>query len=409
MKKLFFFLAVTGLLYGESVLMYQDAKDLAKSTNNYFKNNFDSAISKPLTSDASFSTVSGNKTFKANLTCNEQVKSFLSISYTGISDIALNVSLDKNLDGTKESSYSFSGVSGLGTNGIIICSANTFNTCKYYKWGINSNGDLITILTDRINFKNGYCINSSCGSLSRYNKRELLEDIGGAISSIYQTYSSNYLITKTSNDGTNIEFFGQNFNECSNLQGRNNLPSYSETNDAQLDPTQAISNDTHSSYYVLRTSLENNTSSLTSDEKTTITRVNQSIQDTASFDKSSKTFSYTAEQKDENGTWITSNNGGTVQVDIGDNSIKYCEVQYLIDNTQIHSDNTEHTTQSNEIETYKSDVRQCTGEGYTVCPFDTSKGETIKHDCGNINNFAEVTSKISTLQQMSNDFTCTQE
>jgi hypothetical protein len=66
------------------VLFANDGMQTGNNLRGHF-NNFQSNVSNPMTSDANFHTVDGSSNFKANLTCSEQTKSFLEITYNGTS------------------------------------------------------------------------------------------------------------------------------------------------------------------------------------------------------------------------------------------------------------------------------------------------------------------------------------
>jgi hypothetical protein len=58
-----------------------------------------------------------------------------------------------------------------------------------------------------------------------------------------------------------------------------------------------------------------------------------------------------------------------------------------------------------ETDTYKTTIRECTGQNYDICPVDTTR-EVIKSQCGENDDFAEVTSALFALQEMANDISC---
>jgi hypothetical protein len=118
-------------------------------------------------------------------------------------------------------------------------------------------------------------------------------------------------------------------------------------------------------------------------------------------DTSDYTFTYNSSQKDEDGHWIASNHDGKINIDFLQPDIKYCEVKFLTENTQILSPgDTKNTT------IWHTKILECTGENYDICPYDTNKGEIVKHPCGEIDNFAEVTSVISILKNETDDISC---
>lgn len=392
-NKIFYLLIFTNLFAANEGI------EVGKNLKGHF-NNVQTNVAAPLTSNSDFKTVNGSKSFKANLTCNETIKPFLEISYSGTSDITINVSIDTDLNGSKDKIFSFDGVSGVGTNGIIKCSTNSWKNCKYFLWNILNNNLTLseTVLT---NLGGPYCINSSCGSLSVNQKINVLDTIGGAISSMYQSSNSNYLITKTQNDGNKIVFYGQNYQDCTNYKEQ--APSKSH----DLDTTNVIasqSKDENSVYYVLNEEVKNqNTNKFDTDVKqTTVIKNSVSVKG----DTSDYTFTYSGKTQNEDGSWSTRNDNAKVNIDFLNPNIKYCEIKYLEENSILFSDGQTHHSSSGDTKTWKTKIVECTGNDYSICPVDTSKGEIIKHPCGQIDNFAEATSILMAIDEAVDDFSC---
>ncbi|MFW3357289.1 hypothetical protein [Aliarcobacter butzleri] len=392
-NKIFYLLIFTNLFAANEGI------EVGKNLKGHFSN-VQTNVAAPLTSNSDFKTVNGSKSFKANLTCNETIKPFLEISYSGTSDITINVSIDTDLNGSKDKIFSFDGVSGVGTNGIIKCSTNSWKNCKYFLWNISNNNLTLseTVLT---NLGGPYCINSSCGSLSVNQKINVLDTIGGAISSMYQSSNSNYLITKTQNDGNKIVFYGQNYQDCTNYKEQ--APSKSH----DLDTTNVIasqSKDENSVYYVLNEEVKNqNTNKFDTDVKqTTVIKNSVSVKgDTTDY-----TFTYSGKTQNEDGSWSTRNDNAKINIDFLNPNIKYCEIKYLEENSILFSDGQTHHSSSGDTKTWKTKIVECTGNDYSICPVDTSKGEIIKHPCGQIDNFAEATSILMAIDEAVDDFSC---
>lgn len=395
-NKIFCLLVITNLF----------AANEGVQTGNNLRNHFSNIqtnVSAPLTSDAEFKTVNGSESFSANLTCNETIKPFLEIDYSGTSDILINVKVDTDLNGTMDKTFAFSGVSGVATNGIIKCSTNSWSNCKYFLWNISNNN--LTLQETTLNNLGGpYCINSSCGSLSANQKTNILDTIGGAISSMYQSSNSNYLITRTQNNGNKIVFYGQNYNDCQNFTDE--APSQSQN----LDTTNVIasqSNDENSVYYVLNQNVENqNNNNFDSDVNQAVSvKNNVSVEG----DTSDYTFTYSGKTQNEDGSWSMRNDDAKVNIDFLNPDIKYCEIKYLETNSTVFSDGETHQSSSGDTETWKTKIVECTGTNYDICPVDTNNGEIIKHPCGDVDNFAEATSILTAINEAVDDFSCSLE
>lgn len=383
MVKLFFFLLLAG-----SSLLAQDTT--GNTSRNYVVSNFNSAIANPMTTDTNFTTMDGKKSFKANLTCGSSTVSFLEITYTGTSDINVTVKLDKNLDGIKESTYNFTGISGVGANGVVKCNSNSWANCRYYSFSYN--GSLLSLYEEsRTKLGGLYCINSSCGSLSATNQTDILNSLGGAISGVLSAYHSNYMVTKTSNTGTKIEYFGQSLSNCNG--GNTSMP-FSETNgdiilkqkvDSNMSSNIVYNNVISSSQNYTKTNTYTNTFS---NYKTTNQQMNNTL--TLNNDLS---FSYSTTQGTGTGSLVGANL----------TSAKFCQITREVKGSDVYSDGTNKTVTSS-TKTYEDEILQCTGANYDVCPI--VAGETIKYNCGQISNFAEVTSALSAVEEATNDFTC---
>ncbi|MEK6659646.1 MAG: hypothetical protein AABY36_08210 [Campylobacterota bacterium] len=385
-KVIFLLLAASGLLLGD---------DTGRQSRNYVVNNFQTAIANPMTSDSSFVTMDGRKRFQANLTCSNSARSFLEISYSGSSDIAISVLFDKDLDGSKESSFSFSGISGVAANGVIKCDSNSWNNCRYYSFIYNGTS-LSLQEVSRNNIGGAYCINSSCGSLAVSQKVETLNALGGAISNVISSYHSSYLVTRTLNDGIKIEYYGQSYTDCSNLSayGTANIPYNERGGDLvirqRLDttlPNNVVYNNTVNNAQRQTASTELR-SSFSSFKQT-----NQQLANTLTLNDD-LTFAYTTEGRNGDGALV------------GDNLInaKYCQITKPIESAVVYSDGNNRANSTTNTTTYKDFIVECIGDNFDICP--VGAGEILKYDCGQIDNFGEVTSALSSINEATKDFAC---
>ena len=393
-NKLVYILIVTNLIAAN------EGVQTGNNLRGHFSNVKDN-VSTPLTSNSNFRTVNGSKTFKANLTCNDTVSPFLEITYTGTSDITVSIKVDTDLNGSYDKSYSFSSISGVGTNGVVKCSPNTWTNCKYFLWSL-SNNTLFLQETNLSNLGGAYCINASCSSISATQRVNILDTIGGAISSMYQASNANYLITKTINDGNKIVFYGQNYQNCQNHKGN----VHQGTN---LDTTTVVnnqSNDTNSTYYVFNKNVENQNKNKYDSEVNKTVAVKKSVSVNGNTDN--YTFTYSGQQQNQDGTWSVKNGDAKINIDFLNPDIKYCEVKYLEENTMVFTDGSTHHSSTGDKQTWKTKILECTGTDYSVCPVNSGSGEIIKHPCGEIDNFAEATSILMAVEEASDDLTCSQ-
>ena len=402
MKKALSLLIINLLLIANENI--DDGKTDGNNILHYYKDNFTSTITNPLTNDTNFTTQSG-KSFQASISCNDEARKFIDITYSGTSDIDINIEIDKNLNNSS-SNYAINGVSGICSNGFIKCNSNSWDNCSYFKYSYN--GDLSVYEVSLSELSGCSCINSSCQSPSMYYKQALLGDIGGTISNIVANYYPNYNISLFTHDNTHIEYYAQKQGECLNTQGDTGI-GYSETDDSSIisqteDLKSTQSDDENSAYSVVINSMNNQNTNNYTNDLDDLKVVQQNI--AVDGDTNDYTFSYSSKQKDGDGNWYVQNENGSMQIDFTNTEAKYCEVKYLKINSQIHSDETEHTTQNNKTQMWQTEIRECTGENKDICPYDENIGEMIKHPCGEIDNFAEATSQLQSLQAMADDISC---
>lgn len=391
-NRIFFLLSILNLYANDGI-------DTGNNLRTYFSD-VQNNIAAPLTSNTEFKTLNGKKNFSANLTCNDTLNSFLEITYSGFSDITLNITVDIDLNGTKDKYFSFSGISGIGTNGVVICNSNSWNNCKYFLWNLTNNN--LSLQEVKLTDLSGvYCINSSCGNLATNQKTTILNTIGGTISSLYQNSNSNYLVTKTSNDGNKILFYGQNYQNCQNL--KDSAPSQSQA----LDTTNVIntqSKNENSIYYTFNKNVQNQNQNNFNNDINETMNVRKSIN--VNGNKDDYTFTYSGKQKNQDGSWSLKNDNAKVNIDFLNPNIKYCEIKYLDENSIVFSDSSTHYSSVGETKTWKTKIIECLGVNYDTCPINTNKNEIIKHPCGDIDNFAEATSILNTVNEAVSDFSC---
>lgn len=367
------------------------------STLNYFKSNMSGTINTPMTTDQKLTTVDGSKNGDAKLMCSgSTAKEFLTISYTGTSDINILVQMDKNLDGTKETSWSYSGISGICSNGAVICSSGSWSNCKYYTW-TNTSGTLSLSQTPSSQVGGCYCINSSCGGLAATNNKSILNDIAGGIAPL-MTDSTQYVITKTENTGQSVKYWGQNYSNCSNSNGNRANVSLdgsniqSQTDSAVLNQSQ---NNT-SAYYVLNQGSGNSTT-LDSNYKTDLTNRSTTVRASSSNANGTNNYSYTDKLSGSsvniNGSLLLGSQG----------KAKYCEVEWSQNNTDAFQDDTNRKNSTSNNQMKYNEIRECTNN-WSVCP--VNNGESIKNQCGAIDNFAEVAGALNAVSEATKDMVC---
>lgn len=377
-------------------------KTFGTNYGSYYGNNMKSELFTPMTSDNNFKTKDGAKTFKANMTCGDSSKSFMSVTYTigspqnGAVPV---IQIDKNLDGTKE--YSFTSpytASAICTNGIAVCTNGAFDGaggCNYYSWSYD--GTSISLkLTDPKQMSSCSCINNTCGALASTQKDTISNKIASGIYAVLSSYSSSYIVSQTQTNNGIVEYFGQKTDNCQNFQGTAPTTGVNTSMDAssQMMNQSADSKSPYSSLLGGSSNYATNSAPLTSKVGST-TSSSKTIRTSITHTDGTTDFA----TKDANGTTLF----GHVGIPLDSDNKEYCQVKWLEQANDVFTDNTERSTSTTSGEQWRIETRECTNH---ICPFQASKGESVKHECGNINNFAEATSAFSAVQELANDITC---
>jgi len=370
---------------------WTSGKSLGTSMLNYFKSDMSTTISNPITTETQLSTVDGSKQGNAQLICSEgNSKEYLAITYSGTSDISITFQMDKNLDGTKESSWNFSGVSGICSNGVVKCSSGTWGNCQYYQWVYNSS-TLQLSSTTAASLGGCYCVNSSCGSPAATEKTKILNDIAGGAGALISSSNSKLVITKTQNDGTSVKYWGQDYSNCNSgsmtTATSSNIDSLTETTKA------SEASNTSSAYYVVSQGATNATT-LDSSYKSSLTSRTTTARNSAT-NTSGNDYTY-------NDSLINGTVSGSLFLGSNENA-KYCEVQYTVTDTTAYTDGTNKSTSTTSATTTKTEIRECIND-WKDCP--VYNGETIKHGCGAISDFAEVTAALNAVSEAVKDMVC---
>ena len=111
--------------------------------------------------------------------------------------------------------FSISGVSGVCSNGFIICDPGTWINCMPYKF-FGSGGNLTIGRVGIVELSGCFCINNSCGNgLVWHNLPYVLKIFGGAAAGALQKGDPRFAVSQVKIDGNTIQFFGQQEGGCS--------------------------------------------------------------------------------------------------------------------------------------------------------------------------------------------------
>jgi hypothetical protein len=234
--------------------------------------------------------------------------------------------------------------------------------------------------------------------------------MSASIAAVLQQASTDYIITRTYTSDSYIELYGENQGNCSDSSkysaSLTSVPSHTEL----LNEASNAQTDTNVGYEVLRDSDSNGQSINQVDDSDLEDILTVSAMSShAEVDESDSTkINYTLKTKDEDGNWIEQEDSSIMAFD-GETEPLSCMVAWEEIETQVTSDGgvKGHTTTGLET-TIKTEIRECTGDTYDVCPVNSN--ETIKYDCGNLSDsMAETAAALSVLETMTKDMTCSQE
>lgn len=387
-KKFLLSIALASLLNANNAMSEGDA--LGNSLKSYFSNNQESAFNS--LQGGKMQTVDGSKSADVRLSC-EEVKSgdFLKVSYTGTSDINVNIAIDKNVDGRIDQNYVFDGVSGICSNGLVKCDKNSWRNCEYYQY---SYGNSLSLVKTSINNMSAcYCINSSCGSLAQKNQAKILEDIASPIYSALSS-KSQLVLSKAGIQGNSIIYKGDDFASC-NLNGSSPVVS-SDSNLEALAQAQARKdlNNSNSVYSIFYAGTDNNISlddSFKNKLSSDYLDVGDSVRSNISGNNLNFSYTDSSTGKKVNASVQISNK----------KDITFCEVRVAYTDTSAFSDETNRHNSTNNTTMYKGEIRECVNN---ACP--VKSGELVKHNCGNISDMGEILGQLSAIDEASKDMVC---
>ena len=368
----------------------KEGNSVGNSLLNYFRGNMDLTINSPISNGSQLQTVDGSQSGNASISCGGEKKNieYMEIGYSsGASGININISIDKDYDGTKESKYNFSGVTGVCSSGYVKC--NALVGCSYYEWEVK-NGNIGS--KEIFNSESISCYDVTVGGVATSQKQRVLQDIGGGISS-YFTSSEQFIISGATYKNSSLVYYGETYNNCSNA-GSINVTRDSDLASMTQSEASSQSLNENSVYSVFEKGSDNMTK-LDKETQSAISGTQANVEDSLKYNQNNFSYSYTSDgQKMDN------------HYQAEDVKIQYCEVLTKKVDTTIFTDGTTRGESTDSNVTLVGDIRECTNN-YTTCPVDTSKGESIKHNCGPIDNFEEAIGVLSGVEEAVGDMVCT--
>lgn len=433
MKKLFILVLFSLCLYGADIdakAMSNDAMNLGTDLTNFFENNMDS-MSSAIQNQGELSSVDGKSSGDASMICGKS-GDFLRLSYSGSGNINLRVELDNDLDGKWDRNFSFSDISGVCANGIkrswteySICHKSESgwgsawkNQCKggifwknengynYYKMPLAKNdyylwqydGSNLTLKQTQNSSDLGacYCIGSDCGSVSRTQKSKILEDLAAPIATLISNTSS-FVVSNAFMENDALKYTAQDMSSCDNATARGStyqvVDKEGNTTEQANKQIKQQKQDELSVWSVFEAGSENKDSGMDLQFENNLEKQVQNLKQSSSFSFSGNNFSYT----DADGTRVSST------MNLGDTSAEaqFCEVKVLESDTTIFNDGSNKAQATASATTYTTDIRQCKNGS---CP--VKSGESIKHECGKIDDMGNALAMLSVVEEMNKDSKC---
>jgi len=353
-----------------------------------FFGNMQNRVVNPIINGRKLYSLDNSKSGDASITCaNEKTIIINSYSVLENGNIDITIQGDLNLDGNIDYKNTINNISGICAEGIIIGQNNfyylKFNGSEFYLKPTTNNQPLPSC----------YCINDKCSSISRTQKRRVLGDFGGVIAQSLKQNNS-YVISNIQTDNSYSYVIGKSIN-CNGKA----IPVGSNDSDLENAADNARNNsDENSSYYVIEQTAKNiNDNPVDANFTKDMSKKAIDTKNSSKWNKDSGIYSY---DDTANGTV----SGG---IYIGDvNNTEFCEISYKKASPDVFYD------KSNRKETSSGDIRneskiiacQKDSTGNWFCPI--QQEETIKHDCGKVDEFGEVIGTLSAIDESTNDFTC---
>ncbi len=253
MRIAFLSIVAASLLYSADPTAGAKGTNIANTALSVFgsKDGVNNRLGQPLMSNTKMTTLDGTKSFDAQMQCPASSKSIgITFIPSGGNDYRLIIKQDTNLDGTYDYTYDSNSlgrtVSGVCTNGTLMCNpAGSWSDCKSYVWDTNNKQVFLRqVTTGSSELGACYCSNSSCGVSTL--APQIYENIGGGISAAIMKSNSLFILSKSEWSFADMTYYlyGQDKTNCTGLGG-SNWDKYGEKNptiyyDAQTPPNTSI-------------------------------------------------------------------------------------------------------------------------------------------------------------------------
>ena len=259
------FISIKGAYsYSYSTTPSSAANQVAGEVNGAYNSGTinNSLINPLLNSNTPMTTLNGKTSFDAQISC-PSASNLLQLNFFPMSSGDFELLISQNTNPASSNSFNYTAtvplISGVCTNGFIACDAGTWNNCKYYQWGTNSQGGIIWNNVSTLeSLGTCFCVNNSCGGLFNSDFKNIAGTIGGGLSMLV-AQTDNIAISNAQFNmqaGYQLSYYGQSAANCQTVSGSGGYvnPEQFYNNPAAMgnEETNMVSSqssDTNSPYY----------------------------------------------------------------------------------------------------------------------------------------------------------------
>ena len=184
-----------------------------------------SLINPLLNSNTPMTTLNGKTSFNAQISCPSS-SNLLQLNFFPMGSGDFELLISQNTNPASNNSFNYTAtvplISGVCTNGFIACDAGTWNNCKYYQWGTNSNGGIIWNNVSTLqSLGTCFCVNNSCGGLFNSDFKNIAGTIGGGLSMLVAETDGIAISNANFNlqAGYQLSYYGQSSANCQTVGG----------------------------------------------------------------------------------------------------------------------------------------------------------------------------------------------
>ena len=174
------------------------------------------SIQQPLLDPAaSMSTLDGESQFATSLLCSAETP-FLTIQgqLTEDGEIALDITLDSDVDGNSDQQLLVPQISGYCANGFVICEPGTWDNCSYRQWVFTDDGLSAELAGDVNDVGNCGCANGYCLDDPEANLPDTMSYLTAGLITSAQSHDPSFISSHVVKEGNRYAYFGQSSENC---------------------------------------------------------------------------------------------------------------------------------------------------------------------------------------------------